>query len=91
MYLSAVSLEETFAYSGYNVLPSGFILAGMARRQERHFSLDFGNYSCWGLCDFVMGTSLGSDVLEDVRDEAQADDRGEKKGKAKAVRKKGRK
>ncbi|KAL8767024.1 MAG: hypothetical protein Q9194_006112, partial [Teloschistes cf. exilis] len=72
MYLAVVSLEETFAYSGYNVLPSGLILGGIARRQERHLMGEGkGNYSCLGIMDFVVGTSLGENVVEDVREEAE--------------------
>ncbi|MCJ1241621.1 hypothetical protein MMC14_009627 [Varicellaria rhodocarpa] len=90
MYLALISLEETFAYSGYNVLPSGFVLGGIARRQERHLmGSESGNFGCWGLCDLAMRTNLGSDVLEDMRDEAQTNDVGEKaKGKTKTTRRK---
>ncbi|KAL8903969.1 MAG: hypothetical protein Q9207_003584 [Kuettlingeria erythrocarpa] len=85
MYLAIVSLEETFAYSGYNVLPSGLILGGIARRQEKHLMGEGkGNYSCLGICDFVMGTSLGEDVLHDVREEADNHNvQGRIKGRAK--------
>lgn len=72
MYLAIVSMEETFAYSGYNVLPSGLILGGIARRQERHLMGEGkGNYSCLGIVDFVAGTSLGEDVVEDITEEAE--------------------
>ncbi|KAL8984557.1 MAG: hypothetical protein Q9205_001510 [Flavoplaca limonia] len=71
MYLAIISLEETFAYSGYNILPSGLILGGIARRQERHLMGEGkGNYSCLGIVDFVAGTSLGQDVIEDMTEEA---------------------
>ncbi|SLM35389.1 Fatty acid hydroxylase [Lasallia pustulata] len=75
IYLVLVSVEETFAYSGYNVLPSGFVLGGIARRQESHL-MDGGrgNYGCWGLCDYVGGTSIGGVVVEDVMDEAEEKD-----------------
>ena len=92
IYLSLVSLEETFAYSGYNVMPSGFILGGIARRQERHLmGGNLGNYGCYGLSDLVAGTNLGNDVLDDVRDQkAITDDQAGSKGRARAkvVRKK---
>lgn len=75
MYLALVSIEETFAYSGYNVLPSGFILGGIARRQESHvMNGGKGNYGCWGLCDFMAGTSVGAGLVEDVRAEAEEKD-----------------
>jgi hypothetical protein len=68
LYLALVSLEETFAYSGYNVLPSAFILGGIARRQERHLMGNGdGNFGCLGLMDLALGTSLGQDLGEDVR------------------------
>ena len=90
LYLIIVSLEETFAYSGYNVLPTAFILGGMARRQERHLMGEGkGNFGCFGLSDFLMGTSLGEDLVEDVVDEAEDKQVKKKaKGKAKSVRKK---
>ncbi|KAL8661145.1 MAG: hypothetical protein Q9202_005860 [Teloschistes flavicans] len=87
MYLAIVSLEETFAYSGYNVLPSGLILGGIARRQERHLMGEGkGNYSCLGIVDFVAGTSLGENMVEDVREEAENNHVRERvKGRAKGV------
>ncbi|MCJ1311448.1 hypothetical protein MMC25_005119 [Agyrium rufum] len=91
IYLTLISLEETFTFSGYNVLPSAFIVGGIARRQERHLmGGGLGNFGCWGLCDLAMGTSLGGDVVDDVRDEAEDKDvAGRVKGKARgAVRKK---
>lgn len=72
LYLAIISLEETFAYSGYNVLPSGLILGGIARRRECHMMGDGeGNFGCYGIMDFVLGTSLGRDVIEDVTEEVE--------------------
>ena len=72
LYLAVVSLEETFAYSGYNMLPSAFVLGGIARRQEKHLmGGEYGNYGCFGLVDFAMGTSIGEDLIDDVIDEAE--------------------
>ena len=72
LYLILISIEETFAYSGYNVLPSAFILGGIARRQEKHLMEGgHGNYGCFGLMDFCMGTSLGTDLADDMIDEAE--------------------
>lgn len=87
MYLVLVSVEETFAYSGYNVLPSAFILGGMARRQEKHLmGSGDGNFGCFGLVDFAMGTSIGTDLVDDVIDESEENQLAKKtKGKAKAV------
>lgn len=88
LYLAVVSLEETFAYSGYNVLPSGFILGGIARRQERHLMGEAnGNYGCIGLADFFVGTSVGGDLVDDVVDEAEEQQVAKRaKGKAKAIK-----
>ncbi|KAL8954692.1 MAG: hypothetical protein Q9183_006978, partial [Haloplaca sp. 2 TL-2023] len=87
MYLAIISLEEAFGYSGYNVLPSGLILGGIARRQERHLMGEGkGNFSCLGIVDFVAGTTLGEDVVEDVREEAENNHVRERvKGRAKGV------
>ena len=72
LYLAIISLEETFAYSGYNVLPSGLILGGIARRRERHvMGHGEGNFGYYGIMDFVLGTSLGRDVVEDVIEEVE--------------------
>ena len=93
IYLIVISLEETFAYSGYNVLPSAFILGGIARRQEKHLIGDGnGNYGCFGLSDFLMGTSLGTDLAEDVTDEAEEKGaKGKIQGKSKDVGRKAHK
>jgi hypothetical protein len=65
------------------MLPSGFILGGMARRQEKHLmGGGRGNYSPYGLADLLAGTSVGSDLLEDFEDEAEKKD---VSGKAKRV------
>ena len=75
--LALVSLEDLFVYSGYAVLRSSIILAGMARRTDAHFAsvkagkpADFGH---WGILDFVSGTSYNgeADVMDDVQDEAE--------------------
>ena len=93
LYLAVVSLEEVFAYSGYNVLPSGFILGGIARRQERHLmGAPDGNFGCFGLVDFLLGTSVGTDLVDDLVDEADKKQVGKKaKGKAKTIKNKAQK
>lgn len=84
LYLAIVSIEETFAYSGYNALPNGFILGGIARRQERHLMGNgMGNYGCFGMLDLLIGTSLGDDVLDDIRAEAEKK-KSREKGKGRA-------
>ena len=92
LYLTIVSLEETFAYSGYSSVPGNFILGGIARRTDNHcVAGEEGNFGCFGLVDWVMGTSIGADLGDDMMDEAEKHDvqgkakRGAKKvnGKAK--------
>ncbi|KAI9839896.1 MAG: hypothetical protein M1819_000088 [Sarea resinae] len=70
MLLALVSLEETFSYSGYSVLPSSFILSGIARRVDSHLmGGGKGNFAPWGIMDWIHGTSVGDGVEEDVRNE----------------------
>ncbi|KFY39973.1 hypothetical protein V494_03730, partial [Pseudogymnoascus sp. VKM F-4513 (FW-928)] len=69
--LSLTTLEETLACSGYSTLP-GIMLGGIARRQDRHMqSRGKGNFAPWGFMDWVHGTSVGGDFVEDVKDEAE--------------------
>jgi hypothetical protein len=85
IYLALISVEETFAYSGYSTVPTNFILGGIARRTDGHLLEDGqGNYGCLGLTDWLMGTSVGGDIVEDVRDEAESRDlqaKAERKGR----------
>ncbi|EXJ92640.1 hypothetical protein A1O3_01192 [Capronia epimyces CBS 606.96] len=75
LYLTFVSLEETFAYSGYSTVPTNFILGGIARRTDTHLLCGGeGNYGPWGLVDWIMGTSVGADVIDDVVAEADKHD-----------------
>lgn len=75
MYLALISLEETFAYSGYSTVPTNFILGGIARRVDAHVACGGeGNFGAWGLMDWVFGTSVGGDLLDDIEDEADKHD-----------------
>jgi hypothetical protein len=75
LYLVLTSLEETFAYSGYSTMPTNFVLGGMARRTDNHVLCGGeGNYGPWGLCDWIMGTSVGADLVDDVVHEAESHD-----------------
>ena len=68
MYLTLVSLEETFAYSGYSTVPTNFILGGIARRTDDHVLCGGeGNYGCWGLLDDVVNEADRQDVVGRVR------------------------
>ncbi len=75
IYTALISIEETFAYSGYSTVPTNFILGGIARRTDNHVMCGGeGNYGPWGLLDWIMGTSVGSDVMDDVVAEAKEHD-----------------
>ncbi|KAI9774464.1 MAG: hypothetical protein M1835_006036 [Candelina submexicana] len=90
IFLTFVSLEETFSYSGYSVLPSSFVLGGIARRQDVHsMTGGKGNFSPLGLMDLIHGTSLGGDVGEDVGEDMEDNELGGLSGRA--VEKIGRK
>ncbi|KAH7068854.1 hypothetical protein BKA63DRAFT_569725 [Paraphoma chrysanthemicola] len=66
------SLEETFVYSGYNILPSTIMLRGMAKRTDLHMmSEGEGNYGPLGVLDWVHDTTLGKDVMEDLKAEME--------------------
>ncbi|PPJ61295.1 hypothetical protein CBER1_05094 [Cercospora berteroae] len=78
LFLSLVSLEEFFIFSGYTALPSTIITGGMARRNEAHFAsvgdgYGIGNYGRLGLLDLCFGTSCPDedDVIDDIQEEAE--------------------
>ncbi|KAF2020053.1 hypothetical protein BU24DRAFT_387284 [Aaosphaeria arxii CBS 175.79] len=104
LLLALFSLLDAFTYSGYNTLPSTIMLAGMARRTDAHMmSNGDGNYGPLGVMDWVHGTTLGGDVVDDLRAEMDKhdvkertanaiDDAGEKaSGVAGRIRARGRK
>ncbi len=77
------SLEETFVYSGYNVLPSTIMIRGMARRADAHMlSEGDGNFGSLGVLDWCHGTTLGQDVVDDLKAEMEKHDVEEKTGRA---------
>jgi sterol desaturase/sphingolipid hydroxylase (fatty acid hydroxylase superfamily) len=83
LLLAVFSLEELFTYSGYNVLPSTIMLRGMARRVDAHMlSEGDGNFGPVGVLDWVHGTTLGGDVMDDLRSEMEKHDVQERTGKA---------
>jgi hypothetical protein len=68
--------------SGYTTIP-GIMLGGFARRQDLHSEgRGKGNFAPWGLLDWVHGTSIGADVVEDMTDEAEKHQLKERGGKA---------
>ncbi|KAI0007096.1 sterol desaturase family protein [Xylariaceae sp. FL0662B] len=81
LFTILTTLEETLSMSGYSVLP-GIVMGAIARRTAAHYaSGGRGNFGAWGLLDWVHGTSVGKDVIEDIQDEAekhQVKARGEK-------------
>ena len=85
LYVGLATIEETLAMSGYTVVP-GVIMGGIARRSALHHACpDKGNYGCWGVLDWVHGTSLGQKgggVLSDVAEEAEKHRVGERGGRA---------
>ena len=77
------SLEETFVYSGYNILPSTIMLRGMARRTDAHMmSEGEGNFGPFGVLDWVHDTTLGKDVVDDLKSEMEKHHVEEKAGNA---------
>lgn len=83
LLLSGFSLEELFTYSGYNILPSTIMLKGMARRTDAHMMTQGkGNYGPLGVLDWVNGTTVGGDVMEDLQEEMEKHHVQERTGKA---------
>jgi hypothetical protein len=77
------SLEETFVYSGYNILPSTIMLRGMARRTDAHMmSEGEGNFGPLGVLDWFHDTTLGKDVVDDLKLEMEKHGVEEKAGNA---------
>ncbi|KAJ5291757.1 hypothetical protein N7478_001008 [Penicillium angulare] len=68
LYLAIISVEESFAYSGYTIMPTKFLLGGIARRMDYHLiSKGEGNFGPWGILDWVFSTTIGeSDIEEDL-------------------------
>lgn len=82
LLLALVSLEEALTLSGYSNVP-GIMLGGFARRQDLHNeSRGRGNFAPWGLMDWIHGTSIGGNVMDDMKDEAERHQVAERSGKA---------
>ncbi|KAI2472971.1 sterol desaturase family protein [Annulohypoxylon bovei var. microspora] len=81
LFTILTTLEEMLSMSGYSMVP-GIIMGGIAKRTATHYaSGGRGNFGAWGLLDWVSGTSVGKDVVEDINDEAekhQVKERGQK-------------
>jgi len=71
LFVGIVTVEETMATSGYSTVP-GVILGGITRRTAlRYIEQGEGNFGAWGFLDWINGTSVGKDVMEDMKDEAE--------------------
>ncbi|KAH9210560.1 hypothetical protein DL95DRAFT_448713 [Leptodontidium sp. 2 PMI_412] len=82
LLLSIITFEETLTLSGYTTVP-GIMLGGIARRQDLHSEgHGRGNFAPWGLLDWVHGTSIGGDLMEDIGDEAEKHQIKERGGRA---------
>jgi len=81
LFFGLCTVEETLTLSGYTIIP-GIIMGGVTRRTSLHYARPTGNFGCWGVLDWVHGTSLGGDVMKDVRDEAEKHHLKEKGDKA---------
>lgn len=83
LLLALFSLEEVFTYSGSNILPSTIMLKGMARRVDAHMmSQGKGNFGPLGVLDWVNGTTLGADVMDDLQEEMEKHNVQERTGRA---------
>ncbi|KAJ9628034.1 hypothetical protein H2203_003255 [Taxawa tesnikishii (nom. ined.)] len=75
--VALTSLEELLLFSGYSVLPSKILVAGMARRTEAHYaSSGKGSFGSLGLLDWVCGTGCKGEesFVDDLKDEAEKRD-----------------
>ncbi|KAI0889093.1 sterol desaturase family protein [Annulohypoxylon maeteangense] len=71
LFTILTTLEEMLSMSGYSMVP-GIVMGGIAKRTATHYaSGGRGNFGAWGLLDWVGGTSVGKDVVEDISDEAE--------------------
>ena len=77
IYLVIISVEETFAYSGYTVMPTNFFLVGIARRMDMHLlTYGEGNFGPWGIMDWIFKTTVGdAELIDDATDDAEERER----------------
>ncbi|EGE03204.1 sterol desaturase [Trichophyton equinum CBS 127.97] len=79
LYLSIVSLEETFAHSGYKPMPTSFFIGGIARRVDLHLLHGgHGNYAPLGIMDWLFGTSIGDELEDDIPEQSNGESIAEK-------------
>lgn len=71
LFVLLTTIEETLSMSGYTVVP-GIIMGGITRRTATHYaSGGRGNYGAWGLLDWLNGTSVGKDIVENMHEEVE--------------------
>ena len=59
------------------------MLGGLTRRQDLHSEgRGLGNFGAWGLLDWIHGTSIGPDIIDDVRDEGEKHQVSQRSGRA---------
>ncbi|KAG0126831.1 hypothetical protein HOY82DRAFT_672440 [Tuber indicum] len=62
-FISIISLEEAFTHSGYGKPFFSGLVGGAGKRTAAHYSSKgMGNYSTWGVLDWVHGTLVGGKV-----------------------------
>ncbi|OJJ35430.1 hypothetical protein ASPWEDRAFT_509594 [Aspergillus wentii DTO 134E9] len=72
LYLTIISIEETFAFSGYTIMPTSFFLGGIARRTEIHLSSGAeGNFGPWGIVDWIFNSAVGDNIVDDAEAEIE--------------------
>lgn len=72
LYLTIISIEETFAFSGYTVMPTSFFLGGIARRTDTHLvNSAQGNFGPWGILDWICGSAVGDTIVDDMEAEME--------------------
>nr|OQO21997.1 hypothetical protein B0A51_12349 [Rachicladosporium sp. CCFEE 5018] len=94
IFVALISLEDLLINSGYAVLPSSIILAGMARRTDAHFVTakqgDVCNFGHTGLLDLVFGSTCKdtTTLVRDLEEENEVHHLGERarKGAHGAIR-----
>lgn len=75
LYLALISIEETFAYSGYVLRPASFFLGGVARRADRHVLCQGkGNFGPWGLLDRICGSNAVMEEEDEEKDKEREKD-----------------
>ncbi|KAI5868274.1 hypothetical protein GGS23DRAFT_20242 [Durotheca rogersii] len=71
LFTILTTLEEMLSMSSYSIVP-GIVMGGITRRTAAHYaSGGRGNYGAWGLLDWISGTNVGKNAVEDAQEEAE--------------------